>query len=69
MDRNEASEHESDSASGESVEQAAEQGPLPGVRATDAAEREGREDSSTADPDASAEDAADGDIVGGINMH
>ncbi|MGI8667996.1 MAG: hypothetical protein ACR2N4_18525 [Jatrophihabitans sp.] len=54
---------------GSSVEAAAEQGQLPGVAALDAAEEEGREDSSTADPDADAQEAADGDVVGGINMH
>jgi hypothetical protein len=66
------SEHEASNsghADGVSIEDAAEQGALPGVEAADAAEQEGREDSSTADPDAAAQDAADGDIVGGINMH
>ena len=52
-----------------SIEEAAAEGPLPGVGAADAAEEAGRENSSTADPDAAAQDAADGDIVGGINMH
>ncbi len=65
-------QHEAPASTGQdgsSLEEVAKEGPLPGVEAADSAERQGREDSSTADPDAAAQDAADGDIVGGINMH
>lgn len=55
--------------SGDDLEKAAEQGPLPGAEALDEAERRGEEDSDTADADERAQDAADGDVVGGINMH
>lgn len=60
---------EQEARSGDDLEKAAEQGPLPGAEALDEAERRGEEDSDTADADERAQDAADGDVVGGINMH
>lgn len=56
-------------AHGESLEEAAEEGPLPGIEEIDEATKVARDDSETADPDDEADAAGGGVIVGGINSH
>ena len=53
----------------DNLQHAAEEGPLPGVAAQDAEEQRGNDHSATHDPEAKADDAGRGDIVGGLNMH
>lgn len=55
---------------GDSLEAAAEQGPLPGIEQADKAEREGRDNSTMADaPDAGETAAAAGGVIlGGISQ-
>jgi hypothetical protein len=52
----------------ENLQEAADQGQLPGVGAEDAAEQRGEDHSTTADPEEKADEAGGGDVVGGINM-
>jgi hypothetical protein len=53
----------------DNLQHAAQEGPLPGVAAEDAEEQRGNDHSATDDPEAKADDAGRGDIVGGLNMH
>ncbi|MEO6502912.1 MAG: hypothetical protein ABIQ09_13500 [Jatrophihabitantaceae bacterium] len=60
----------------QSLEEAASEGPLPGVEEADLAEDEGRDDSKTAEEDGSALDGtadddapAGGVVMGAINQH
>jgi len=51
-----------------SVEEAAEQGPLPGVQEAEEAARRGEDTSEVADPEREAEEAGDETVPGGIAM-
>jgi hypothetical protein len=59
-----AEQHDEDN-----LQRAAEEGPLPGVMAEDDEQQRGQDHSATNDPEAEADDAGRGDIVGGIAMH
>jgi hypothetical protein len=53
----------------DNLERAADEGQLLGVGAEDADEQRDNDHSATDDPEAKADDAGRGDIVGGLNMH
>jgi hypothetical protein len=50
------------------LEEAAKGGQLPYVAEENEAARRGEDQSDTADPDEKADEAGQGDVVGGINM-
>jgi len=51
-----------------SVEEAAEEGPLPGVEEAEDAARRGEDTSEVTDPEETAEEAGDETVPGGIAM-
>lgn len=63
-DSNEGTQNEDES----DLEQAAADGQLPYVAEQNATAERGEEHSDTADPDERADEAGEGDVVGGINM-
>jgi hypothetical protein len=56
-------------ADGEGLEEAAQDGPLPGIDEVDKAEQEGRDDSRTGDAVGNDDTPPGGIVAGAVNQH